>query len=131
MTNPDEAPPATRREPVHGQLSYLQIPAVEVTASAEFYARIFGWTVEPPDSGFTAPGLIGQWITDRPPAGPAGMVVWIRVDDIVASLELVAESGGEVLEPPSDDGPSRRLATIADPAGNVVGIFDQRPGAVD
>jgi len=28
--------------PVHGQLSYLQIPAKNVQRSAEFYARVFG-----------------------------------------------------------------------------------------
>ena len=58
----------------HGQLCYLQIPALEVTTSARFYERVFGWRVDPPESGFEAPGLIGQWITDRSPAPDAGPV---------------------------------------------------------
>ena len=31
----------------HGQLCYLQIPARDVAVSARFYARVFGWTVDP------------------------------------------------------------------------------------
>lgn len=27
----------------HGRLSYVQIPAIDVRASARFYERVFGW----------------------------------------------------------------------------------------
>jgi len=33
---------------VPGQLCYLQIPAVDITTSARFYERVFGWRVAPP-----------------------------------------------------------------------------------
>src|ERR1700742_4106836 len=49
----------------HGQLVYLQIPATDITTSARFYERVFGWEIDAPEHGFEAPGLIGQWITDR------------------------------------------------------------------
>jgi predicted enzyme related to lactoylglutathione lyase len=39
-----------------------------------------------------------------------------------AALKLVREHGGEVLEPPTADGAERLLATVRDPAGNVVGL---------
>ena len=110
-----------RHVPVHGQLSYLQIPAVDTTASPSFYGQVFGWAVEPPQAGFEAPGLIGQWVTDRPAATDAGLMAWIHVDDIAQTLELVRANGGEVLEPPSPDGP-RTLATVRDPGGNAIGI---------
>ena len=110
----------------HGRVVYLQIPAADAAESAAFYQRVFGWQVDPPDAGFEAPGLIGQWVTDRPPAREAGLVPWIHVDDIDASLEVVRESGGRVLEPPTPDGPVRWLATVADPAGNVVGVATHR-----
>lgn len=60
----------------HGQLCYLQIPALDVAASARFYEQVFGWSVALPDSGFESPGLIGQWVTDRAPASAAGPVAW-------------------------------------------------------
>jgi uncharacterized protein len=108
--------------PVPGQLSYLQIPAINVQKSAEFYARVFGWHVDHPHPGFLAPGLIGQWVTDRPPTRDAGLLPWLNVDDIHEAMKLVRAHGGEVLEHPTPDGPDRLLATVRDPAGNVVGL---------
>jgi uncharacterized glyoxalase superfamily protein PhnB len=106
---------------VRGQLCYLQIPALEVTTSARFYERIFGWAVDPPDSGFEAPGLIGQWVTDRAPAADAGPVGWIHVPDVPGTLEDARAAGAEVRDDPTPDGP-RLLASFMDPAGNLVGI---------
>jgi hypothetical protein len=111
-----------RRSLAHGQLAYLQLPAADIAAAAAFYGRVFGWSVEPPQPGFESPGLIGQWVDDRPPAGDAGPLLWISVDDIDATLALVPELGGQVIEPPSADGPTRTLATIADPTGNRIGL---------
>jgi uncharacterized protein len=110
----------------HGQVVYLQIPALDVAASAAFYSTVFGWRVNPPHSEFEAPGMIGQWVTDRPAATDAGTLLWINVDGIDATLDSVRSSGGEVLEPPSSDGP-RWLATIRDPGGNVVGLAQRGP----
>jgi predicted enzyme related to lactoylglutathione lyase len=50
------------------------------------------------------------------------LLAWIWVDRIEDTLALVQSSGGEFLEPPSRDGTERWLATIRDPAGNVLGI---------
>ena len=105
-----------------GQLAYLQIPALEVWRSAEFYEAVFGWHVERPYPSFEAPKLIGQWVDDRPPAPEAGPLLWLHVDDIERALERAIDAGGEILEQPSADGPNRILATIRDPAGNAVGI---------
>jgi predicted enzyme related to lactoylglutathione lyase len=110
----------------HGQLSYLQIPALDITASARFYERVFGWRVDPPGSGFEAPLLIGQWILDRPPAPDAGPVGWIHVDDLERTLDAAQAAGGEVRDGPTADGP-RRLASFTDPAGNLVGVAEHGP----
>lgn len=108
--------------PVQGQVSYLQIPAINVKRSAEFYARVFGWHIEHPHPGFDAPGLIGQWVTDRPPTPNAGMLPWLHVDSMTDAMKLVRAHGGEVLEHPTPDGPERLLSTVRDPAGNVLGL---------
>jgi uncharacterized glyoxalase superfamily protein PhnB len=105
----------------HGQLVYLQIPTTDITTSARFYERVFGWEVDPPESGFEAPGLIGQWITDRPAAPEAGPVVWIHVDDVAQSLATAQAAGAALQQQPTPDGP-RLLASFRDPAGNLVGI---------
>jgi predicted enzyme related to lactoylglutathione lyase len=121
MPAEDQAESTSRRGISHGQVCYLQIPALDVTKSAHFFAKVFGWQVQPPDAGFEAPGLIGQWVTDRPPTSAAGLLAWINVDSIDGALQLVRANGGEVVEAPSPDGP-RWLATVRDPGGNTLGI---------
>jgi predicted enzyme related to lactoylglutathione lyase len=117
----DEADSTRERGLAHGQVCYLQIPALDTMKSAAFYEKVFGWKVERPYPSFEAPGLIGQWVNDRAPASDAGMLAWINVDRIDETLEAVRASGGEVVEPTTPDGP-RWLATIRDPAGNALGI---------
>ncbi len=104
----------------------LQIPALDVMASAEFYEKVFGWRIERPYPSFESPGLIGQWVDDRRPSHEAGILAWINVKDIDDALELVPHSGGTVVDDASADGP-RWLATIRDPAGNSIGIAQHGP----
>lgn len=107
---------------VHGQLCYLQIAAADVAASARFYGRLFGWTVDPPASeDFEAPMLIGQWVTDRGASTDAGSVGWIHVADVERTLAEAVSAGTTVTMRPTPDGP-RTLAAFTDPAGNVVGV---------
>jgi predicted enzyme related to lactoylglutathione lyase/extradiol dioxygenase family protein len=108
------------RHPRHGQIGYLQLPAVDIARSAAFYETVFGWSTA--DGGFEAPGMIGQWTTDRPVAAEGGPVVWICADNLCPTLERVREAGGVVLGRPRLDGGERWLSEINDPAGNRVGI---------
>ena len=61
---------------------------------------------------------------DRPAADDAGPLVWIAADDIREALDRLAAAGGQALEEPYQDGPSRLLATARDPAGNTIGIVE-------
>ena len=107
---------------VHGQVCYLQIPAADAAGSAAFYEAVFGWRIERPYTDFEAPGLIGQWVDDRPPARYSGPMFWLHVGDMGETLERAVAHGAEILEPPTPDGPTRTLATILDPAGNPIGL---------
>ena len=79
----------------HGQLCYLQIPALDIEKSAEFYATVFGWQIEPTGSGFESPGVIGQWIDSRAPSSDAGPLA------SVANADYPARASGTVTTPPS------------------------------
>jgi uncharacterized protein len=115
----------------HGRLSYVQIPAADVGASGGFYASVFGWQVRGGSDdhlSFTdATGdMIGAWVTGRVPSQAPGVLPYIYVHGIDATLERVAASGGEVVRPPYAEG-DLWVATFRDPAGNVIGIWQQGP----
>ncbi len=74
-----------------------------------------------------SPGLIGQWVPDRPPAADTGPTIWIHVADLDQALSLVVAHGGTVTSPPEPDGPSRTLATILDSEGNPIGLAAHAP----
>ena len=112
---------------VHGQVCYLQLPAADRNRAAAFYHAVFGWQTEAHHPDFEAPGLIGQWVEGRRPARDAGPVLWLAVADMNDTLELVTRHGGQILEPPASDGPTRTLATIADPEGNPIGLAGHAP----
>jgi len=108
--------------PVHGQVVYLQLPATDVTASAAFYEAVFRWSVDPGRGRFEAPGIIGEWTTERPPARDAGPVAWILADQLGPLLHRIDSHGGRVAGLPVLDGGERYLVECDDPAGNRIGV---------
>jgi predicted enzyme related to lactoylglutathione lyase len=108
--------------PTRGRIEYIQLPALDVGRSAAFYEAVFGWSVEAGQDGFTAPGMIGQWTTDRPPSATAGALLWICSDNLSPTLDRVTEHGGTVHGRPQLDGGERWLVEVDDPAGNRIGI---------
>jgi predicted enzyme related to lactoylglutathione lyase len=52
--------------PVQGEVVYLQLPALDIAASAAFYEAVFGWSVDSVQGRFEAPGIIGEWTTHVP-----------------------------------------------------------------
>lgn len=120
MTRPD----IHRRvqPPPHGQVGYLQLPALDVARSAAFYQAVFGWSVGLEHGSFQAPGMIGQWTTDLKPASSAGPVLWICADELWPTLDKVVGNGGIVRGRPQLDNGERWLVEVDDPAGNRIGI---------
>ena len=111
----------------HGELVYLQIPSADLESSARFYASVLDWHVEVGKAGFEAPGLIGQWVTDRAIAADAGSLLWFAIENLGAALENAVSTGGVVVDQPYADGPVRTLATVSDPSRNLLGLVHHQP----
>ncbi len=115
----------------HGGLSYLEIPAVDVRQSAVFYEKVLGWNLREADSDdprfSDATGhLIGRWQTGLAVCREPGLLPFIYVDHIDNALERVTAHGGEVVKGPYPEG-NLWVATVRDPAGNVIGLWKQGP----
>ena len=109
-----------------GGVSYLEIPARDVAQSADFYHAVFGWQInDPRDQPSFSDGtghVIGHWRTDLATAGETGIRPYIYVTQLDEALRKAAERGAEVVTQPYPEG-NLTIATVRDPAGNVIGIW--------
>lgn len=113
----------------HGKICYLEMPAADVERSADFYRKVFGWRVRQRGDGRTAfddatGEVSGAWIPGRPAAREAGLLIYIMVDSVAATVEAVIANGGEIVQPIGADAPEV-TARFRDPAGNVVGLYQE------
>ena len=114
----------------NGKICYIVIPATDVRRSADFYATVFGWEVRTRGDGSLAFNdgvgqVSGTWAVGPPPAERPGLMMYIMVDDIAAACDVVAANGGEIVKP-VDPKAREIVATFRDPAGNVLGLYQDR-----
>jgi predicted enzyme related to lactoylglutathione lyase len=115
----------------NGKICYIEIPAVDIPRSAEFYSKVFGWNLRQRGDGHTAfddtTGQVsGTWALNRPPSATPGLLFYIMVDSVSATIESVVAHGGELVQPIGCD-PPETTARFRDPGGNVIGLY-QEPG---
>ena len=113
-----------------GEVRYLQIPATDVEVSAGFYETVFGWGIRTNANGERAfddagGNVSGTWVLGRTAAREPGVLVWVMVDDVEATLGKIERAGGEIVSPMAPQGEGEAIATFRDPAGNVLGIFHE------
>ena len=91
----------------------------------EYYANLFGWKVNadnPVNYGLVAAeqGGIGGGIATTD--GPGGVVIYVAVPDLQATLDRAVAMGGKVVTPITHIPGMVTFATFEDPQGNLMGI---------
>jgi predicted enzyme related to lactoylglutathione lyase len=115
----------------NGKICYIEMPATDVARSADFYRSVFGWNIRKRGDGATAfddavGEVSGSFLIGRPPASTPGLLVYIMVDSVAATVEAVIAAGGKIVQPIGADAPEI-TARFCDPGGNVIGLY-QDPG---
>jgi predicted enzyme related to lactoylglutathione lyase len=115
--------------PTNGKICYVEMPAVDVRRSAEFYEKAFGWRMRTRGDGAvafddTTGQVSGAFKIGRPAATSPGLLIYIMVDDAAAAIEKVIASGGQLVQPIGADAPEI-TARFRDPAGNVLGLYQE------
>lgn len=113
----------------NGKICYIEIPATDIRRSSEFYENVFGWRIRQRGDGAiafddTTGEVSGTWVSGRPPATSPGLLLYIMVDSVAATIEAVIAHGGELVQPIGADAPEI-TARFRDPAGNVIGLYQQ------
>ena len=115
----------------NGKICYIEMPATDIARSSDFYKQVFGWTVRRRGDDSiafddTTGEVSGTWVVGRPPAVRPGLLLYIMVDSISATLDAIIANGGEIAQPIGADTPEI-TARFRDPSGNVIGLY-QQPG---
>jgi predicted enzyme related to lactoylglutathione lyase len=105
------------------------MPALDIQRSADFYQKVFGWNMRKRDDGSTAfddsvGEVSGAFVKGRPPHAQPGLLVYVMVDNVAATCKLVEANGGKIVQSIGSD-PGEITARFSDPAGNVVGLYQQ------
>jgi predicted enzyme related to lactoylglutathione lyase len=113
----------------NGKICYIEMPALNVQRSGAFYEKVFGWVIRRRGDGNvafddTVGQVSGTW-TPRLAAAAPGLLVYIMVDSVAKTCEAVLANGGEIVQPIGADAPEI-TARFRDPAGNVIGLYQDR-----
>ncbi len=104
-------------------------PVSDVTKAKEVYAALLGVRPMVDDSYYVGFEVGGQHIGLLPGGGPQGMtcpVAYWEVPDIEAKLAEVTAAGATVTEAAHEVGGGRRVATVTDLDGNVLGLLQDK-----
>ena len=112
-----------------GKICYVELPAIDIRRSAEFYEKVFGWRIRQRGDGAMAfddgvGQVSGTWVTDRSPATSPGLLIYIMVDSVAATIDALVAHGGELVQPVCPDAPEI-IARFRDPAGLVIGLYQE------
>jgi predicted enzyme related to lactoylglutathione lyase len=112
----------------NGKICYVELPATDIQRSADFYAAVFGWRIGRRGDGSTSfddtvSEVSGTWVLGRPPATGLGLLLFIMVKSVEATVELIKREGGKVEEWIEADTPE--IARFYDPAGNLLGLYQE------
>jgi uncharacterized protein len=115
----------------NGKICYIEMPATDIARSSDFYKQVFVWSIRTRGDGSVAfddavGEVSGTWVLRRPPASTPGLLVYVMVDSVAATVDAVVANGGEIVQPIGADAPEI-TARFRDPAGNVIGLY-QQPG---
>ena len=111
----------------NGKICYLELPALNASQSAAFYSKVFGWSMRTRGDGAqafddTTGEVSGALVLGRNAAVTPGLLFYIMVDSVAETCRAVEAQGGTIVQPIGVDAPEI-TARFCDPAGNVIGLY--------
>ncbi len=113
----------------HGDITHIDIPVTDLAAAQGFYSALFGWQIA------EVPGFEGYPMWQAPNEISGGGLAprsddfsqprsYVEVDSIDDTVALAEQRGATVLMAKSEISPTSWWAAIADPDGNVIGLYE-------
>jgi predicted enzyme related to lactoylglutathione lyase len=116
----------------NGKICYVELPAIDIEKSSLFYAEVFGWNIRTGSNGRLEfddgiGEVSGTWVTGRQAATEQGLLLSIMVDNVDDTVKLLESHGSSIVNK-ANIGDDQFIAWFTDPAGNVLGIYQDAGG---
>ena len=90
---------------------------------------MFGWRIRKRGDGHlafddTTGEVSGTWVLGHSPASDPGLLIYIMVDSVATTIDLIATNGCEITQSIGADAPEI-TARSRDPAGNIIGLYQE------
>lgn len=112
----------------HHTINYIELPATDLTATKEFYGKVFGWTFTdwgPEYVSFAGAGIDGGFRTDGQVASEkAGVLPVIYSQNLEATRDAIVAAGGQIIQPIFSFPGGRRFHFV-DPNGNELAVWSE------
>jgi predicted enzyme related to lactoylglutathione lyase len=108
-------------------LATVIYPAPDLDRAKAWYAQVFGkapYFDQPFYVGFESGGYELGLLPDEGRPGPEGGVAYWRVDAIDAAVTRFIDAGAMMVSEAKDVGDGIKVATVADPFGNSIGLIE-------
>lgn len=107
---------------------FFDIGCKDKEQSIEFYSKLFDWNIgsaRPHSSSVDTESDVGisGAITSLGHEPHNYVMIYVEVDDIPAHLEKAESMGGQTLVPATDVPDEGQFAWLADPEGNMIGLW--------
>lgn len=113
----------------HGDITHVDIPVTDMRRATEFYSALFGWDIA------EMPGFEGYPMWRSPNQLSGGGLAprsegftqprsYVEVDSIDETVAAATAQGATVLMAKGPVTDTSWWAVIADPDGNVIGLFE-------
>ncbi|WP_419994435.1 VOC family protein [Streptomyces boninensis] len=99
-------------------------PVSDLAKAKDVYATLLGTQPSADSEYYVGFDAEGQHIGLVPGSKEQGPVAYWKVPDLDAKLAELTGAGAAVKEAAHEVGPGRRVATVTDPDGNVLGIME-------
>jgi len=123
--------------PALGPLSQVLVPVTDLDRAADFYERVLGLPLlfRYPGNAFFDAGVRIYLAQPTEPGFDGRATIYLRADDVTASVAAIEGRGGEVSVRPTiahrDEAYDLWLAFVRDPDGNNVGLMREAPKGLE
>ncbi len=111
--------------------THIELSTTDMDKAKTFYKGLFDWELQDlPDMDYTmigtgkAPG--GGMMKQMIPGAPSSWLVYMEVDDIVASTKKAAELGATVMRDVMEVMGAGHLSILIDPTGAALGLWQPK-----